>query len=503
MEKIIAMYLPQFYETPENNKWWGKGFTEWVSAKNAKCLYENHYQPHIPLNENYYNLLKKETMLSQVKMMKNYNVFGMCFYHYWFKDGRQTLEKPAENLLKWKDVDMPFCFSWANESWARTWSNIDEKNVWFYAGEDQKEMESNPSGILLEQQYGEEREWKQHFEYLKQFFKDERYIKIQNKPIFLIYQPNLIDCFNSMKEVWNQLAKDEGFDGVYFIACNTLSASGYDKILLQEPSYTIHENPYQPYATDRNVRGYYDYEEVWKRIVSRRINSDVIYGGFVGYDDTPRRNKSGIVIGDANPEIFKEYLTKLLKLNDKYNNEYCFINAWNEWGEGMHLEPDQKYGYQYLDAVKEAVETYKDVILDDASCNDEIKKDYMMLRYESYWRTLHHWMLMKEKGIALSTYLITKGYKNVAIYGLGMLGKHLVVELQKSEICIAYGIDENAENLTMQFPIVPARKARYDSVDLIIVTVVYDYETIEARLKKKTNAKIISLLDLLKVAQNI
>lgn len=125
--KIFTMYLPQFHRTLENDAWWGEGFTDWVSTKNVAPLFSGHVQPRIPLNSNYYDLTEKETMKWQAELMHQYGIDGMCIYHYWFKDGRKVLEKPAENLLKWKDIDMPFCFYWANESWARSWSNVPEK----------------------------------------------------------------------------------------------------------------------------------------------------------------------------------------------------------------------------------------------------------------------------------------------------------------------------------------------------------------------------------------
>ena len=183
--KVISMYLPQFHRTKENDEWWGEGFTEWTTVKSAEKFHQSQYQPRVPLNCNYYSLLEKSTMIWQADLMKQYGVDGQCFYHYWFKDGRQILEKPAQNLLQWKEIDIPFCFCWANESWARTWSRIGDKNPWANIFERE---ERNGSGILLEQKYGEEEQWKRHFEYLLPFFKDERYIKIENRPVFLIYK---------------------------------------------------------------------------------------------------------------------------------------------------------------------------------------------------------------------------------------------------------------------------------------------------------------------------
>ena len=173
--KTIAMYLPQFYRTPENDEWWGDGFTDWTAMSKAKPLFKGHKQPKFPLHNYQYDLLKKETLLWQEKLMKQYHVYGLCFYHYWFKNGRKVLEKPAENLLKWKDIEIPFCFSWANESWGRSWSNLANTNIWASNFETHKEHIGN--GILLEQDYGEKEEWIEHFNYLLPFFEDERWVK--------------------------------------------------------------------------------------------------------------------------------------------------------------------------------------------------------------------------------------------------------------------------------------------------------------------------------------
>lgn len=160
----------------------GEGFTEWTTVRGAASLFEGHKQPIKPLNNHYYNLLEKETMEWQTALMKKYGIDGQCFYHYYFKDGRQILEKPAENLLKWKDIDMPFCFCWANQTWARTWSNI-RGNSW--ADKFEKKGNAGDDGILIEQHYGREKEWKAHFEYLLPFFQDERYIKLNGSPVFI------------------------------------------------------------------------------------------------------------------------------------------------------------------------------------------------------------------------------------------------------------------------------------------------------------------------------
>ena len=189
--RVIAMYLPQFHRVKENDEWWGEGFTDWDAAKNAKPLYERHYQPHIPLNKNYYDLLKKETLQWQADLMKKYGIDGMCFYHYWFKEGKRILEKPAEILLENKDIDMPFCFCWANESWAKTWKAIPGANIWTI-DETKNEGDDTKPVFLLEQEYGGCREWEEHFMYLLPFFRDKRYVRINNRPVFQFYHTSQV-----------------------------------------------------------------------------------------------------------------------------------------------------------------------------------------------------------------------------------------------------------------------------------------------------------------------
>lgn len=238
MPKTIAIYLPQFHQVEENNRWWGQGFTDWVTVKNARPLFDGHRQPRVPADRNYYDLLQHDTMKRQAEMAAQYKVSGFCFYHYWFKDGRRILEKPAENLLKWTDINMPFCFSWANQTWARTWTNIPNSNAW--VGADFENKDSNDS-ILLRQSYGGKKDWKEHFEYLLPFFKDSRYIYHDGKPLFLIYKPEYMFCLDNMMEYWKELAVENGLKGICVVTVrnNCRNWSQADYWLMQEFDYTF------------------------------------------------------------------------------------------------------------------------------------------------------------------------------------------------------------------------------------------------------------------------
>lgn len=358
--QTIAFYLPQFHETAENNKWWGKGFTEWTNVKKARPMFKNHMQPKIPQNENYYDLLDKSTIEWQTDLLLNSGIDGLCYYHYWFKDGRQILEKPAENLLEWKDIKQPFCFSWANESWIRTWSNV-EGNDWNESADKLKPNKGNEdNGILLFQDYGNEDDWRQHIEYLIPFFKDERYMRYQGRPIFIFYKPEKIDCLTEMLRFWNNEVEATGLPRPYYLGtnCDIGTNELLDGVLQYEPSYTLQNDEPVRYwfmeslSTIRKKCGMnglrkYDYNILVKRIVDRKRSDNVFPGIFVGFDDTPRRGRNGTVIIGRNPHKFSEALHQLKK---KTPEGLLFVTAWNEWAEGAYLEPDEEFGDAFLDA---------------------------------------------------------------------------------------------------------------------------------------------------------
>ena len=220
--KVIAWYLPQFHEIPENNEWWGTGFTEWVNVKKAKPLEEGHNQPRIPLNDRYYDLSDVSVQKWQIETAKKYGVYGFCMHHYWF-DGKLLLEKPIEQYLKNKGLDFPFCICWANEHWTNRWIAGNEK-------------------ILIEQKYGNKKEWKDHFEYLLPFFRDERYIRIDGKPFMVIYRPELIDCINEMLDYWQKLAKMSGLPGITF----AYQGMKWDFVKNKDDSRFSYDIEYQP-----------------------------------------------------------------------------------------------------------------------------------------------------------------------------------------------------------------------------------------------------------------
>ncbi|MBU3088275.1 glycoside hydrolase family 99-like domain-containing protein [Clostridium gasigenes] len=344
--KLIAFYLPQFHAIPENDKWWGEGFTEWVNTKKAKPLFNGHQQPKTPLNDNYYSLLDSKTQEWQAKLAQDNGVDGFCYYHYWF-NGKMLLEKPMENMLANKNITLPFCISWANEPWARTWDGKDKE-------------------VLMPQSYGGEKEWKEHFDYLLQFFLDERYIKIDNKPMFVIYRTsNIPDC-EEMVKFWNSESKKNGFDGIYLVETmnsfqNSSVINNSDAVVEFEPMITIrHHLPLYKQGIrfikkKLSVLDKIDYSYVWDRVIKKDVDygKKKFLGAFVSWDNTARKGKKGLVLTNGNPEKFEKGLRNQILKSKEIDSDFIFINAWNEWAEGTYLESDKLNEFNYITKIKE------------------------------------------------------------------------------------------------------------------------------------------------------
>ena len=485
--KIFAHYLPQFHRVPENDEWWGEGFTDWVSARSGKPLFEGHYQPRVPLNNNYYDLLEKDTMCWQADLMKKYGIDGVCVYHYWFKDGKRILEKPAENLLEWQDIDMPFCFYWANATWARSWSNIKGINVWVDSCDNEKDQ--NQKSILLEQTYGTKKDWEEHFQYLLPFFKDTRYICIKKKPLFLLYQSLDISCLQEMLAYWKKRAKEEGLGGLYVVGGNAASrvTEEMDAFMIHEPTNSMDKLSVNNFDNEVCCL---DYKDIWEKILESKDNGrKTYYCGLTGFDDTPRRGKKGHVIVNSSPELFEKYLMMLLAKSETEGKEMVFLNAWNEWGEGMYLEPDEKFEMEYLDAVKRAKEKYgaqkyKYINKNTSELNSDIKAIYDQKdKFESYLNLLDNWMILKERNISLDGYLNKKGYQKIAIYGYGIFGRHLETDLVRSKqvelVCI---VDKRKDKFKAKVStFLPSEDL--PEFDVLVVASYYFYNEIEKEMR--------------------
>lgn len=355
--KYIAFHLPQYHTFPENDEWWGKGFTEWINVKKAQPLFNGHNQPKVPLNDNYYNMLYHETWTWQAKLAKKYGVYGFCYYHYWF-DGKLLMEKPLEKLLDSRDIDFPFCMCWANEPWTRSW-------------------DGKSNSIIMPQRYGSEKDWRKHIQYLIPFFKDSRYIKIDGKPMFLLYRTESIENCDLMIQCWDEECKKQGLAGIWIVEelngfqdaprCERSNA-----LVEFQPNYIQKTKARIEHRTDtirskvfcmiNGIHGrmkLFDYDDIWNRIIhhkSRDFGKELYLGAFVDWDNSPRKGENASIFCGATAEKFKNYLEQLQRKAIGEGREFIFINAWNEWAEGAYLEPDEKNHYSYLEALKAVVQ---------------------------------------------------------------------------------------------------------------------------------------------------
>lgn len=356
--KIYALYLPQFHQTKENDEWWGVGFTEWNAVKSAKKYSRFSRQPRIPLN-GYYDLSKVEDIKYQAEIARKYSVDGFAIYHY-YSNGKILLGKPAELLLNNKDINIEYFFSWANHDWRRTWYGYNYE-------------------ILQKQEYGTKQQIIEHYYYLRDHFKDSRYLKIKNKPVFSIYKADYIPNINEYKEIWTELANTDGFDGIYFIQTidnSTLSRNEetFDAAFDFEPGCTILGTQMSKYRMFNKVRSFlikkmkigsvaqiYDYRVVSKKITDRVYSDDKHYFGvFSGWDNTPRHKKMGTVYKHESISEFENLFSNQYKKAVARNQELLLINSWNEWSEGAYLEPDTYSKYGLLEAINRTVKEYEE-----------------------------------------------------------------------------------------------------------------------------------------------
>lgn len=499
MLSTLALYLPQFHRVHENDEWWGDGFTEWTAVKGAEKLYETHNQPRIPLNNNYYNLMDRNTMIWQAELMKRYCIDGMCIYHYWFENGKRILEKPAENLLKWKDIHMPFCFCWANQTWRRTWKKLSDSCMWSSIYE-KREEQSIDNGILMKQIYGRENDWEQHFQYLLPFFKDNRYIKLNGKPVFVIYRANDIPSLWNMLDFFDMRAKENHFPGIYTIGMLGDKVDELNAICLKQPELATEKCLKKENCFSKRI-SMYSYDNIWQAILSQELLSKKTYFcGIVDFDNSPRMGENSIIIEGASPEKFYQYFKLLYEKSLYFGNEFIFINAWNEWGESMYLEPDEINGYGYLESVRKVVTEFenelpikKNVII-KISDKDSFEQKYNVLkRHDSL---LNDWLYIKEHNLDFSNYFIKYNYNTIAIYGMGKLGMHLFHELNKGDIQVSFGIDKNSEDCDCEIKVY-ALNQQMPKVDAVVITVIDQYAEIGRLLSKKLNCAMVTIEEII------
>lgn len=364
--KFLAYYLPQYHPIPENDKWWGKGFTEWTNVAKAKPLFEGHYQPILPGELGFYDLRVPETQEQQANLAKEYGIDGFIYYQYWFGKNKMLLEKPAEAMLQNKNVTIPFCFCWANETWKGIWHGLD-----------------NPD-VLIEQTYQGDLGYRAYFDYLLPFFKDERYIKVDNKPMFHIYKLEDIPDLEVFLGVFNQLATDNGFDGIWFVATHAnpnsviLNPLIYGQVginvfnsMRYEQSFRYRSGTFLGKVERKIFKKFrfllvntnpfiLNYKIAVEKLQVNFIHKKHIACVFPNWDNSARAGKKAMIFKNASPENWKQYLKITLDEVEKNseNPPFIVIKSWNEWAEGNHLEPDAKFGRQWLEALKALKDIY-------------------------------------------------------------------------------------------------------------------------------------------------
>jgi hypothetical protein len=378
---LIAFYLPQFHPIPENDLWWGNGFTEWTNVAKARPLFRGHYQPHVPADLGFYDLRLPETRAAQTALARAAGIEGFCYWHYWFA-GRRILERPFNEVLRLKEPDFPFCLGWANHSWNRGWHGGSNK-------------------ILIEQTYPGRADYERHFYAILEAFQDPRYIRVCGKPVFVIFSPTDLPRPAEFIELWQALAARNGLAGIHFVAHVLASDQPYDyrshcfdatiamdalevsnmniwrrsltyyqlqnghggllKSVFQKPRaltralYLKGQKHLRPLLSRPKV---FEYSEAMLHCFDHVTPEVHCYPNVVpNWDDSPRRGTRGFVVHNSTPELFRKHIRQALRLvaDRPFEDRIIFVKSWNEWAEGNYLEPDLRFGHQYLDVVREEV----------------------------------------------------------------------------------------------------------------------------------------------------
>ncbi|MFA6837078.1 MAG: glycoside hydrolase family 99-like domain-containing protein [Fibrobacteraceae bacterium] len=359
--KALAFYLPQFHPTPENNRWWGPGFSEWHNVSKAKPLFKGHRQPQIPADLGFYDLRCEDTRREQVELAKAYGIDGFCYYHYWFS-GKRLLNEPFDRMLHDK-TSLPFCLCWANETWSRTW--------------DGKERD-----ILIKQEYSEE-DFRAHARFLAPIFKDPRYIQINGEPLFLIYcLGNIPDIDRALNTFRTEFQKC-GIDKVHLCAVRSISMSLDESALLRLGiSDIVDFEPNPANFPPRKImgKGFRFLQRIWNQLFPAFAVNSILrlsykavaqnalarYSKpscithyptvFPNWDNSPRR-KAATIIQNPAPELFEDWVRRAKSVAERNppEQQFLFINAWNEWAESAHLEPDRNMGHSYLEALRKGL----------------------------------------------------------------------------------------------------------------------------------------------------
>nr|WP_121270602.1 glycoside hydrolase family 99-like domain-containing protein [Pedobacter schmidteae] len=354
MEQIkpIAIHLPQFHPFAENDEWWGKGFTEWTNVTKAKPLFKGHQQPHLPADLGFYDLRLSAARMAQMELAKAYGIYGFCYYHYWF-NGKRLMQEPIDLMLKNPKEDFPFMLCWANENWTRRWDGMDKE-------------------VLIHQDYSQEDDIA-HIHFLCRFFSDSRYIRVDGKPFFVIYRPALFPDIKQTLATWRSEAIRMGIGQLHIGFMNSFSFNeapetyGFDCKIDFQPNFSA--LPRQEFAPLREKiqtklgikkSAYYgnrilSYDKYVDKTINELKTIPKTYPGITpGWDNSARRASGSTIFKDATPQAYGRWLKHICKTY-KNQDTFLFINAWNEWAEGNHLEPCQKWSRQYLEITKDVL----------------------------------------------------------------------------------------------------------------------------------------------------
>ena len=378
--RIIGLYLPQYHPIPENDEWWGKGFTEWNNVVKAKPLFRGHYQPHLPADLGFYDLRLPEVREQQAELAREAGLEGFCYYHYWFGNGKQLLQRPFEEVLASGKPNFPFCLCWANHDWtSKTW---------------EKGSSLRRDTMIMKMEYSRE-DYVRHFNYLLPAFRNPRYIKVDGKPLFAVWAPRNIPDGKEFIDLWQKLAQENGLKGIHFVGqtdntgkalsgkkANYYSADmakdyyksvldlGFDavmsqgyrravalaqgraKMTLKLLSFNSFMPTYSKIDYGRLMENYYVEEDRWENVYPTLLPQ---------WDRTPRAGSKTEIVTSSSPDKFQHYTEQAIQIiaNKQPEHQILFLKSWNEWGEGNYVEPDQKFGHGWLQAIGNAMRKYE------------------------------------------------------------------------------------------------------------------------------------------------
>lgn len=355
--RVIAFYLPQYHPTPENDRWWGKGFTEWTNVGKARPLFRGHYQPRVPADLGYYDLRVPETRQEQADMARQYGVEGFCYWHYWFGNGRRLLQRPFQEVLASGKPDFPFCLAWANHTW-----------------EDKQFSKEGTHRVLMEQLYPGDADYEAHFRALLPTFRDPRYICVDGKPLFMVYNPHELPDAPHFIGLWQRMAQAEGLPGIHFVGqtdhaseIDRLRSLGFDAVNVVRlfdffrKDFSLPEKVYMKLMRVVFGRGrVVDYARAARFFTGDEDRREDCYPTLIpNWDHSPRSGRKGHILVHSTPAKFRTHVTASLRnLADKpEEHRIVFLKSWNEWAEGNYMEPDLRFGRGYLEALQEALET--------------------------------------------------------------------------------------------------------------------------------------------------